>query len=296
MYRRFLIRHLGIYYMLTASLLFAVTGAFAKLLSGDMSSIEVVFFRNFIGFILIIISVFRHPIHQKGGHFFLLIFRGVIGALALLAFFYNIAHISLGAAFTFSKTSPIFTAIFAAIILKDRLSSKGWFAIFLGFLGILCIVQPNLGLDKSDYIGIFSGIGSAMAYTSIRELRKFYDTKIIVLSFMGFGTIVPLLFMILSEFFYIPDLDFIMSKFVMPTPIGWVYIAFMGICGTWFQIYMTKAYAASRKVGVVATVSYADVIFSTIIGIFLGDALPGFLATCGIILVILGGVLVVREK
>ncbi|MFW5613233.1 MAG: EamA family transporter, partial [Campylobacter hyointestinalis] len=59
-------RHLGIYYMLIASVLFAATGAFAKLLSSDMSSIEVVFFRNIIGFVLILFALSKRPLHQKG--------------------------------------------------------------------------------------------------------------------------------------------------------------------------------------------------------------------------------------
>ena len=44
---------LAIKYMLLSSFLFAFTGAFAKLLSGYMSSVEVVFFRNLTGVILI---------------------------------------------------------------------------------------------------------------------------------------------------------------------------------------------------------------------------------------------------
>ena len=53
--------------MLIASVLFAATGAFAKLLSSDMSSIEVVFFRNIIGFVLILFALSKKTLHQKGG-------------------------------------------------------------------------------------------------------------------------------------------------------------------------------------------------------------------------------------
>ena len=70
----------------------------------------------------------------------------------------------------------------------------------------------------------------------------------------------------------------------------------MGITGLYFQINMTKAYAASRKAGTVAAVSYADVIFTIIIGTAMGDALPNAAAFFGIMLVILSGILVVREK
>lgn len=295
-YNRFLIRHLGIYYMLIASLLFAGTGALSKILSSELSSIEIVFFRNIIGLGLIILMIYKRPLHQAGGKFWLLAFRGIIGTIGLYAFFYNIAHIDLATAFTFSKTSPIFTALLAAFIFKERLSYLGWFAIFIGFIGILFIIEPTLGVSKDEYIGLLSGIGAALAYTSIRGLRKHYDTRAIVLSFMLCGSAIPLLSMIIGSFYYRPDLDFLISPFVMPSLTSWAMVILMGLLATGFQIYLTKAYAASKKAGVVAAVGYSDVVFSMIFGLILGDSLPGAWAFLGIVMIIGAGILVARER
>ncbi|MBQ3167577.1 DMT family transporter [Campylobacter sp.] len=295
-YNRFLIRHLGIYYMLIASLLFAGTGALSKILSSELSSIEIVFFRNIIGLGLIILMIYKKPLHQTGGKFWLLAFRGIIGTIGLYAFFYNIAHIDLATAFTFSKTSPIFTALLAAFIFKERLSYLGWFAIFIGFIGILFIIEPTLGVSKDEYIGLLSGIGAALAYTSIRGLRKHYDTRAIVLSFMLCGSAIPLLSMIIGSFYYRPDLDFLISPFVMPSLASWVMVILMGLLATGFQIYLTKAYAASKKAGVVAAVGYSDVVFSMIFGLILGDSLPSAWAFLGIVMIIGAGILVARER
>jgi drug/metabolite transporter (DMT)-like permease len=295
-YNRFLIRHLGIYYMLIASLLFAGTGALSKILSSELSSIEIVFFRNIIGLGLIIWMIYKRPLHQAGGKFWLLAFRGIIGTIGLYAFFYNIAHIDLATAFTFSKTSPIFTALLAAFIFKERLSYLGWFAIFIGFIGTLFIIEPTLGVSKDEYIGLLSGIGAALAYTSIRGLRKYYDTRAIVLSFMLCGSAIPLLSMIIGSFYYKSDLDFLISPFVMPSLTSWAMVIVMGLLATGFQIYLTKAYAASKKAGVVAAVGYSDVVFSMIFGLILGDALPGAWAFLGIGMIIGAGILVARER
>ncbi|WP_096019910.1 DMT family transporter [Campylobacter lanienae] len=295
-YNKFLIRHLGIYYMLIASMLFAGTGALSKLLSSELNSIEIVFFRNIIGLFLIILMIYKKPLHQSGGKFWLLAFRGIIGTIGLYAFFYNIAHIDLATAFTFSKTSPIFTALFAAFLFKERLSYLSWFAIFIGFIGILFIVEPTLGVSKDEYIGLISGIGAAMAYMSIRGLRKHYDTRAIVLSFMICGSAMPLLSMIVGSFYYRPNLDFLISPFVMPSLNGWVMIVIMGLLATAFQIYLTKAYAASKKAGVVAAVGYSDVVFSMIFGLILGDSLPSSLAFLGIIMIIGAGILVAYQR
>ncbi|WP_096030009.1 DMT family transporter [Campylobacter lanienae] len=295
-YNKFLIRHLGIYYMLIASMLFAGTGALSKLLSSELNSIEIVFFRNIIGLFLIILMIYKKPLHQTGGKFWLLAFRGIIGTIGLYAFFYNIAHIDLATAFTFSKTSPIFTALFAAFLFKERLSYLSWFAIFIGFIGILFIVEPTLGVSKDEYIGLISGIGAAMAYTSIRGLRKHYDTRAIVLSFMICGSAMPLLSMIVGSFYYKPNLDFLISPFVMPSLNGWVMIVIMGLLATAFQIYLTKAYAASKKAGVVAAVGYSDVVFSMIFGLILGDSLPSSLAFLGIVMIVGAGILVAYQR
>ena len=282
--------------MLIASMLFAGTGALSKLLSSELNSIEIVFFRNIIGLFLIIFMIYQRPLHQSGGKFWLLAFRGIIGTIGLYAFFYNIAHIDLATAFTFSKTSPIFTALFAAFLFKERLSYLSWFAIFIGFIGILFIVEPTLGVSKDEYIGLISGIGAAMAYTSIRGLRKHYDTRAIVLSFMICGSAMPLLSMIVGSFYYRSNLDFLISPFVMPSLNGWVMIVIMGLLATAFQIYLTKAYAASKKAGVVAAVGYSDVVFSMIFGLILGDSLPSSLAFLGIVMIVGAGILVAYQR
>lgn len=288
--------NLGVKYMLFASLMFAVMGAFAKLASTHMSSLEVVFFRNVFGVIIISYTIFKNPMTHKGGKPFLLFFRGFMGFVALLAFFYNIANIPLGEAMTYSKTSPIFTAIFAWLFLSEKLSLKGWGAIFIGFVGILFITQPlGLGFSKYDILGIASGIGAALAYTSVRELKQYYDTRAIVLSFMLVGTIAPALLLILSSFIYISSLDFMMGEFVMPSGIVWLYVVFMGIFATLAQVYMTKAYGET-KAGIVGAVSYSNIVFSIIVGLFLGDALPDLLTTMGIALIVFAGIMVARSK
>ena len=110
------------------------------------------------------------------------------------------------------------------------------------------------------------------------------------------GSAIPLLSMIIGSFYYKPDLDFLISPFVMPSLTSWVMVIVMGLLATGFQIYLTKAYAASKKAGVVAAVGYSDVVFSMIFGLILGDALPDAWAFLGIGMIIGAGILVARER
>ncbi len=286
---------IGVKYMLFASLMFALVGVFAKLASESMSSLEVVFFRNIFGVILIGAMILKSPMNHVGGKFLLLIFRGTIGFLALLAFFYNIAHISLGEAMTFSKTSPIFTTIFAWIFLREKLSFKGWIAVFIGFIGMLFITQiTDIKFSIYDILGLFSGAGAGLAYTSVRELKKYYDTRAIVLSFMSVGTIGPIVLFFISLHLHVSELNFMLGKFVVPNGIVWFYILALGVFATLAQVYMTKAYGASQA-GIIGVVSYASILFSIIAGLFLGDSLPNISMIIGICLIILAGVLVAKS-
>ena len=281
--------------MFMASFFFAIMGAFAKLSSESMSSLEVVFFRNVFGVALVGYAVYKRPMKQAGGKPWLLFFRGFMGFVALLAFFYNIAHIPLGDAMTFSKTSPIFTAIFAWIFLNEKLAKSAWLAVFVGFIGIVFITQPTgLMFSKTDLLGIFSGIGAALAYTSVRELKKYYDTRAIVLSFMTVGTVGPLILLWISPYIEAKELDFMFGAFVMPSGIVWLYVTGMGLFATLAQLYMTKAYGES-KAGIVGAVSYTNIVFAIGVGLLLGDALPDFITLFGIILIIISGILVVKK-
>ena len=282
--------------MLIASFTFAIMGAFAKLASEHMSSLEVVFFRNIAGVIIVGLAVLKKPMRHQGGKPLLLFFRGFMGFVALLAFFYNIAHISLGDAMTYSKTSPIFTAIFAWLFLREKLGIKAWMAVFVGFVGIVFITQPSgFGFSKYDWLGIFSGIGAALAYTSVRELKRYYDTRAIVLSFMGVGTIGPLILFFISPYIHLRELDFMLGEFVMPQGIVWVYVIAMGLFATLSQVLMTKAYGET-KAGIVGAVSYTNILFSIIVGLFLGDSLPSLTTTFGIVLIVFAGIMVARAK
>lgn len=282
--------------MLLASTLFALMGAFAKLSSETLEPVEVVFFRNVFGVVIIGYMIWRRPMQHAGGKPLLLAFRGLIGFLALLAFFYNLAHIPMGDAMTFSKTAPIFTAILAALLLGERLALSAWLAILVGFVGIVLIAKPEgMVMSRYAWLGIFSGLGAALAYTSVRELKRYYDTRAIVLAFTLVGTIGPLLLMVLASRMSPGALDFMGGTFVMPHGIVWLYLIAMGLFATLAQVYMTKAYGLSRA-GIVGAASYSNIIFGIALGVTLGDPLPDMLTTFGIILVVFSGVAVAQKK
>ena len=286
----------GIKYMLFASFLFALMGAAAKELSSSMSSVEVAFFRNIFGVFIILFALYKNPPKQAGGKPWLLFFRGFAGFISLLMFFYIISVIPLGEAMTFSKTSTIFTAVLAYIFLKEKLGLKGWIGVFIGFIGIVCITKfDGAYLDKNAILGVLCGFGAALAYTSVRELRKYYDSRVIVLSFMGIGAIGPAILLLIGNYYINPNLDFMIATFTIPKYSDWIYIVLLGSFATLAQIYMTRAYSFA-KAGIIGTISYSNIVFSIILGLLMGDSFPEMIVILGIIFIVISGLLVSSKK
>lgn len=284
---------LGILYMLAASFLFALTVAFAKLLTSSMGSVEVTFWRNAVGLVLILALAFRKPIRNVGGRPFTLVFRGVVGTVALLTFFYTVGETTLSNAIVYSKTEPIFTAILAFFLMGEHLSKRAVLAIIVGFAGV--VLLSGAEFNYLHAMGLLTGFLSALAYTSVRSLKSHYDERTVVLSFMIFGVLIPAVLMAAARHYTSEVLAFALSPFVMPQGSDWLWIVLMGSAAAYGQIFMTRAYFYA-KAGIVSATSYSVVLFATAFGIVLGDALPTPAVIAGGALVVLSGMLLIRSR
>jgi drug/metabolite transporter (DMT)-like permease len=285
----------GVIFMFFSALLSALNGAVAKVLGEDMSALEIVFFRNLIGVFIILLTLKHTPPTLPGGNIKLLIWRGLFGFSAMLFFFYTITTIPLGEAVTLNKTSPLFVTILAFFLLKERLSKIGLFSLFIGFFGVILITKPfAMDVGSAHILGLLGGILAAAAYTTIRKIKHIYDSRIIVLSFMATGVVVPFFLFIISEFYAPKSLDFLLAKFIMPTSLkDWLMILFMAITATASQWLLTKAYS-STQAGIIGIVSYVIIPFSLTFGFLLGDDLPDMMTMVGILLIVIAGLLVKR--
>ena len=284
--------------MLGSALISALNGAVAKILSDEMSAMEIVFFRNIIGIVIILYTLKHTPPKLTGGKFHLLFTRGFFGFSAMILFFYTITTIPLGEAITLNKTSPLFVSILAYYLLGEQLSKRTLFALLIGFGGIVLITKPfDMSISYEHILGILGGFFAAAAYTTIKKIKDIYDSRIIVLSFVGVGTLLPAILFALAPFIDVPQkLAFLFPDFLVPSSLKlWLLIAFMAIISTLSQWLLTKAYSASN-LSIVGVISYTNIPFAIGFGWMLGDAFPDFLTFSGIGLIVLGGVLVGMKK
>jgi len=287
----------GILFMLASALISALNGALTKILSDDISALEIVFFRNFIGIFLVMSALKHTPPKLKGGKFHFLFLRGFFGFSAMILFFYTIAEIPLGEAITLNKTSPFFVTILAFFLLREDLHIKTAIALFIGFLGVIFITKP-FGMEFSyiHFLGLLGGFFAAAAYTTIKKIKDIYDSRIIVLSFVFVGTIMPAILFIIAPYMHVSQkFSFLFPEFIVPSNLEvWMLIAFMAIISTFSQWLLTKAYS-SKNLSIIGVISYTNIPFAITFGYLLGDAFPDNLTLFGIVLIIFGGILVSKK-
>jgi len=175
--------------MLLSSLCFAIMSAIAKEMSHTFSSIQLVFFRSAVGLPFLLTSLYRKPAVQVGGKLYFIILRGLLGAFTLYCLFYTLEHLGLSLTNTYGQAFPLFIAVFSFLLLPNEgLSSKQVLFLLIGFFGILLIFQPASGGSLWHHsTGVIYAMGTALGYLAIKEAQKYYDSRWVVVSFMGAG-------------------------------------------------------------------------------------------------------------
>lgn len=173
-----------------ASMLMAAMGAFIKVASQEINNNMVVFLRNAFGLAFLLPGLLqlgpglmrtrRLPAHLG---------RSLAGLAAMYCFFYAIAHMNLAEAVLLNFSSPVFTALLAALWLKESLSRMTLAAVLAGLLGIGLILKPVPGhFTPVALIGAASALLAAVAMVNIRSMAATEPTWRIVLYFSTIST------------------------------------------------------------------------------------------------------------
>ena len=123
-------------------------------------------------------------------------FRAFTGAAAIIALFIGLRELPLADVVSLTFGGPIFVTVASIFFLSEKVGIKRWSAVFLGFIGMLLIVQPAF-IDLNFYYitPIVFCIFFACVAISVRSLSKtepnyriaFYFT--FLCSILGIATI-----------------------------------------------------------------------------------------------------------
>jgi drug/metabolite transporter (DMT)-like permease len=247
---------------------------------------QVLFFRFFIGFIPIFFIIPRDKIltFYKTSRPGLHAFRAISGALAIIALFFGLRELPLADVISLTFGGPIFVTVASIFFLSEKVGIKRWFAVFLGFIGMLLIVQPAF-IDLNYYYltPIIFCIFFACVAISVRSLSKTEANYTIAFYFTFLCAIIGLM----SIFFV---------DWVMPTKIDMAIFITLGLCGSIANLLLTQSYRLAEA-SLVTPIKYLSLVFAILFGFFIWDEVPKILTLLGAVLVILSSLIIfIRES
>jgi drug/metabolite transporter (DMT)-like permease len=279
---------IGLKYMLLSAMGFALMALCVKLsFNAGIPVMEIVAFRAAVSLVLSWLDIKRKRLNVFGAHKRLLIARGGVGAVALMAVYYAVATLPLAEATMLQYLHPAFVAILALFFLGERVHSGTFWCVLLGFIGLLCVVQPGAAFDDSlplfnVFIALLGAFGSAVAYVLVRKLSALEDSSVIIFYFPLIA--LPLSVLVAGHSFVLPG-----------EPSTWLLLVLVGVFTQVGQIGLTKAMQTEPAARATAF-SYLQVVFAIILGWMFFGELPDFLTALGALLIMLGALMNVLMK
>ena len=271
----------GAMLMVGSALMFALMGAAVKVASRTLSNAEIVFFRCLLG--LVALAPWIAPLGLRGlrtsrpwEH----LIRGVAGLGTMACFFYAIAHMRLPDAVLLNYSLPLFMPFVEALWLKEPVPRRLWGPVGVGFLGIVMILKPGIGVFQPvALVGVLAALFASVAQVGVRQLTRTEPLALIIFYFGLVSTV----------------LSAVPAALSWRTPRGheWWLLVAIGAFGSVGQLLLTAAYsqAPAARVG---PFIYSSVVFAGFLEWALWRSVPDALSFAGMIVVAAAGVLALR--
>lgn len=275
--------------MALAAFFFSLMSLLVKVAGQRLPSSELVMGRSVVSLILSWIMLRRSGIDPWGNRKGLLTVRGLVGFGGLLCFFYAIPRLPLADVTVIQFTNPVFTALFAALLIREKLTRAVVVSIGLSLSGVMLIAQPTVffgaaanPLDLTAVaVALLGAVFAALAYTTVRKLRETEHSLVVVFYF-------PLV--------SIPAcLPILAPVAVWPTPLEWLMLLGIGVLTQVAQIFLTRG-LHKEPAGRATSVSYLQILFAALWGLMFFGEMPDVLSIVGALLVMSGILLAARRR
>jgi drug/metabolite transporter (DMT)-like permease len=249
-----------------------------KLAGGTLPTMEIVLARS-----MVMAGLSAGAIVATGGDFRgreprLLLLRGVLGFVALTCFFYAVIHLPLAEATVIHFTSPVFTALIAAVALGESLRGREMLLAALSLCGVALVARPAFLFGGSasslEATTVLIALGGAMvsagAYTTVRRLR---NERAMVIVFY-FATV--------SGLGAIPA---VIPVWTTPTPMELLLLLGVGVATHLGQLCLIRG-LRSERAGRAMTVGYIQIVFAALWGALVFGDVPDGWSVVGALVII----------
>jgi len=261
---------------------FAMMAACARIASQELLQIEVVFFRNAVGLLLLVPLVWRNKLTLRTRMPRLHFFRACAGMVAMYLYFYALTNLPLADSVLLNYTSPLFVLLFAVVWLKEKLTLRRKLSAVLGLVGMVCLFHPSTAIASfAGLAGLLSGVAAGLALTSVKKLSDTEPGLRIVMLFALWASVMSGLPMLWT--------------FTLPSLHTWPWLVAVGAFGTLGQLCLSQAYRLAPA-SQVSPLGYSGLLFAGLIGFFFWRETPDSWMIAGAFFIITAGVLVARER
>ncbi|MDD4202259.1 MAG: DMT family transporter [Candidatus Omnitrophica bacterium] len=274
-------KHIGIILVIVAFFWAVGRTVTVKLLSqGGLGLNTILFYQT--GFALILMFPFlvyngiNAIVPKKPLYYFL---RTLSGILSLYCFFWALERTSLAKAVLLNNSAPLFVPLIIVVFFAAKFKKRNWIFLILGFFGIALILRVRtFSVELGEISALLSGLFAAFSIVSTRVLKKTGNEKsfTIVFYYIFSITIVSGVMLLLHPQF--------------PSSEQWIYLLGGGFMFFLFQILFTMSLAFG-KASEISPFMYFGVLFAGIADWVIWKNIPSSMALCGMILVIMGGIL-----
>ncbi|MBO6560061.1 MAG: DMT family transporter [Nisaea sp.] len=222
---------LAVLWMMGALASFTSMAVAARELTQELSVFQISFMRSAICLSLLMPFAIRLGWQQmKTPHLKTHLCRNVIHFAGQFGWIYSVGVLPLAAVFSLEFSAPLWTAILAAILLKERVTRTRAIAIGLGFAGILVILRPGSEMmQPASFIVIGSAICFAFTYVFTRGLAA-TESAFKIIFYMN---------LIQLPIGLVPSIPVWITPSIDMAP----FIAILGICGITAHYSVARAMA-----------------------------------------------------
>lgn len=209
---------------------FSTLAICARELSYELNLSEIIFLRNCISFLIICAILQKKGWGQIATKTFKLhLVRNLTHFAGQYGWLFGIAAIPLAEVFAIEFTVPIWTALWAAILLKEKITRYRFAAIALGIVGVLIIVRPGVALIHP---ATFAVLGTAISFGLVHITTKRLTPHNSSLNILFYMTLIQLP---LSFGFALPN-------WTTPSDAMWPWLLLMGSAAMAGHYSLTQAF------------------------------------------------------
>ncbi len=275
----------GILWMVGGMTAFLGNDAIIKSLSPRVPTAQMLVVRGLMAIVLIALVAHRMGVLARVGE----IVRGWVavraGCEAIGTFLYLSAlfGLPLANATAINQSSPLFIALLAMVLLHERVGRGRWFAIALGFAGVLLVIQPR----PSEFNG---HAWLCLLATFVYSLRDIFTRKI------GAGT--PSILITLATAATVALLALAVLAFQGWVPMAWRDVGLLALASALLSTGYYAMIAAVRhgELSVVAPFRYTGLIWALVLGYLVWGDVPNALAWSGIAMLIGAGLFLLQPR